>query len=196
MLEVAIQNASKDNSDVAEAYRVALERRPARVFVHVPSDDVYNCLVRLREAFKDIDKASVIFPAVRKFQGAANSNQELRFFHVDDRTRADAIANLFGTLGLQLSVKDISGTEWARTNAPNSYELWFNGKPMPKICQQPDANGGGLAVTRSRIFHGPRTVPADCGFAGCRSSRRTHRSSRHSRDPGAAGSGCRPAARC
>jgi hypothetical protein len=141
MLEVAIQNASKDNSDVAEAYRVALERRPARVFVHVPSDDVYNCLVRLREAFKDTDKASVIFPAVRKFQGAANSNQELRYFHVDDRSRADAIANLFGTLGLQLGVKDISGTEWARTNAPNSYELWFNGKPMPKICQQPDANG-------------------------------------------------------
>jgi hypothetical protein len=47
MLEVAIQNAAKENSDVAEAYRIALERRPARVFIHVPSDEVYACLVLL-----------------------------------------------------------------------------------------------------------------------------------------------------
>jgi hypothetical protein len=140
MLEVAIQNAAKENSDVADAYRIALERRPARVFIHVPNDDVYNCLVRLREAFKDTDKAAVIFPAVRKYEGYANSNQELRFFHPDDKTRAETIAGLFGTLGLQLNVKDISNTEWARANAPNSYELWFNGKPMPKVCL-PDASG-------------------------------------------------------
>ena len=57
MLEVAIQAAAKENSDVAEAYRVALERRPARVFIHVPNDEIYNCLVRLRDAFKDADKA-------------------------------------------------------------------------------------------------------------------------------------------
>jgi hypothetical protein len=136
MLEVAIQNASKDNPQVAEAYRVALERRPARVFVHVPNDDSYTCLVRLREAFKDADKASIIFPGVRKFPGYAGSNQELRFFHGEDKDRANEIVGLFGTLGLELAVKDISATEWARTNAPNSYELWFTGTPMPKICQQ------------------------------------------------------------
>src|SRR6202008_4897726 len=44
MLEVAIQSAAKENSDVAEAYRIALERRPARVFIHVPTDEVYSCL--------------------------------------------------------------------------------------------------------------------------------------------------------
>jgi hypothetical protein len=120
MLEVAIQAAAKENSDVAEAYRVALERRPARVFIHVPNDEIYNCLVRLRDAFKDADKAAVRFPAVRKFQGYANSNQELRFFHEEDEPRAKQIANLFGTLGLELAVKDISKTSWARTNAPNS----------------------------------------------------------------------------
>jgi hypothetical protein len=136
MLEVAIQSAAKENPAVADAYRVALERRPARVFIHVPNDDTYTCLVRLREAFKDTDKAAVIFPAVRKYAGYANSNQELRFFHADDKPRAQQIADLFGTLGLDLAVKDISQTEWARTNAPNSYELWFNGKPLPKICQQ------------------------------------------------------------
>jgi hypothetical protein len=140
MLEVAIQNASKDNPDVATAYRVALERRPARVFIHVPNDDAYTCLVRLREAFKDADKASIIFPGVRKFPGYAGSNQELRFFHAEDKDRATQIVGLFGALGLEIPVKDISMTEWARTNSPNSYELWFNGIPMPKICQQA-ANG-------------------------------------------------------
>ena len=52
----------------------------------------YNCLVRLRDAFKDADKAAVRFPAVRKFQGYANSNQELRFFHEEDEPRAKQIA--------------------------------------------------------------------------------------------------------
>jgi hypothetical protein len=33
-------------------------------------------------------------------------------------------------------LKDLSTTPWAVTNAPNSYELWFSGKPMPKICEQ------------------------------------------------------------
>ena len=115
---------------------MALERRPARVFIHVPNDEIYDCLVRLRDAFKDADKAAVRFPAVRKFQGYANSNQELRFFHEEDEPRAKQIANLFGTLGLELAVKDISKTSWARTNAPNSYELWFTGKPLPRICRR------------------------------------------------------------
>ena len=136
MLEVAIQNASKENPEVADAYRIALERRPARVFIHVPNDESYTCLVRLREAFKDADKAQIIFPGVRKFPGYAGSNQELRFFHAEDKDRANQIVGLFSTLGLELAVKDISATEWARTNAPNSYELWFTGTPMPKICQQ------------------------------------------------------------
>jgi hypothetical protein len=136
MLEVAIQNAAKDNSDVAEAYRVALERRPARVFIHVPNDESYNCLVRLREAFKDADKASIIFPGVRKFPGYAGSNQELRFFHAEDKPRAEQIVGIFDALGLQVNVKDLSATAWARTNVPNSYELWFTGNPMPRLCEQ------------------------------------------------------------
>ena len=136
MLEVAIQNASKENPEVAEAYRAALERRPARIFIHVPDDESYNCLVRVREAFKDADKAQIIFPGVRKFPGYAGSNQELRFFHAEDKDRATQIVGLFGSLGIELAIKDISGTEWARTNAPNSYELWYNGKPIPRICTQ------------------------------------------------------------
>jgi hypothetical protein len=142
LLEVAIANAAKENPEVAAAYEVALQRRPSRVFIHVPNEQTANCLNRLRDSFKETDKATIRFPAVRKFQGYADSNQELRFFHAEDKTRAEQIAGLFGTLGLDLAVKDISGTEWAATNAPNSYELWFSSKPLPTLCQPPPAASG------------------------------------------------------
>jgi hypothetical protein len=139
MLEVAILNAAKENPKVAQAYRLALERRPARVFAHVPNEETYDCLMRLRDGFKDVDKANMNFPAVRKFEGYATSTQELRFFHAEDKERAQQIVGLFGTLGLHLPVKDLSTSEWAATNRPNSYELWFNGKSLPQLCQsRPD----------------------------------------------------------
>jgi hypothetical protein len=137
MLEVAIMNASKENPAVADAYRTALDRRPSRVFVHVPNEQVYGCIVKLRDSFKDGDKVTIRFPAVRKFGGVADSNQEVRYFHSEDRPRAEQIVGLFGALGLELAVKDLSGSQWARNNAPNSYELWFSGKSMPSTCQQP-----------------------------------------------------------
>ena len=58
MLEVAILNASRENPALADAYRAALDRRPSRVFVHVPDDRVYACLVKLRDSLKDDDKAA------------------------------------------------------------------------------------------------------------------------------------------
>lgn len=137
MLEVAIMNASKENPALADAYRSALDRRPSRVFIHVPNEQTYACILKLRDSFKDDDKFAIRFPAVRKFAGFADSNQELRYYHPDDRAGAERIAELFGTLGLGLVVKDLSGTQWARHNAPNSYELWFSGKTMPLICQEP-----------------------------------------------------------
>lgn len=135
MLEVAIQSAAVENPEVAEAYRIALQRRPARVFIHVPDDATYNCLVILRDSFKDTDKASIRFPAVRKYAGYKDSNQELRYFHAEDKAKATQIAGLFGTLGLELALKDLSTTEWAASNASNSYELWFSGKIVPPLCQ-------------------------------------------------------------
>ena len=113
MLEVAILNAAKENPKVAQAYRLALERRPARVFVHVPNEEIYDCLLRLREGFKDVDRATIDFPAPRKFEGYATSTPELRFFHAEDKERALQIVVLFGTLGLHLPVKDLSTSEWA-----------------------------------------------------------------------------------
>jgi hypothetical protein len=136
MLEVAIQNAAQQNPALADAYRAAQLRRPARVFVHVPDDVTYRCLVQLRDSFKDTDKASIRFPAVRKFKGYADSNQELRFFHTADRGKAEQIAGLFGALGLELAPKDLSATPWAASNAPNSFELWFNGQPVPELCRE------------------------------------------------------------
>ena len=135
MLEVAILNAAKENPKLAQAYRLALERRPARVFIHVPNEEIYDCLLRLRDGFKDLDRATIDFPAPRKFEGYATSTQELRFFHAEDKERAQRIVGLFGTLGLHVPVKDLSTSEWAATNRPNSYELWFSGAPLPQLCQ-------------------------------------------------------------
>jgi hypothetical protein len=135
MLEAAIVNASRENPALADAWRAARERRPSRVFVHVPSEQIYACLVKLRDSFKDGDKSAIRFPAVRRFSGFADSNQEIRFFHVEDRERAEQIADLFATLGLELATKDLSGTQWAKDNAPNSYELWFSGRTIPPACE-------------------------------------------------------------
>ncbi len=135
LLEVAILRAASENPKMAQAYRLALERRPARVFVHVPSEETSDCLMRLHDAFKDVDRASINIPAVRKFDGYATSTQELRFFHTEDKERAQQIAGLFETVGLRLPVKDLSTSEWATANSPNSYELWFSGKQQPQLCQ-------------------------------------------------------------
>lgn len=136
MLEVAIQSAAKENPDVAKAYEVAAHRRPSRVFIHVPNDAIEKCLVTLRDSFKDGDKQAIMFPAVRKYEGYAGSNQEIRFFHASDKERAVRIAGIFSQLGLEFSLKDLSETEWAGANAPNSYELWFSGQRLPSLCQQ------------------------------------------------------------
>jgi hypothetical protein len=136
MLEVAIQSASEANPEVAQAYRVALLRRPSRVFIHVPTDEIYACLVKLRDGLKDGDKATIFFPAVRTYQAYSESNQELRFFHPGDKPRAEQIAGLFASMGLEFNIKDMSGSAWARTNAPNSYEMWFSGKRLPAGCQE------------------------------------------------------------
>jgi hypothetical protein len=135
MLEVAIMNASKENPELADAYSAARARRPSRVFLHVPNERIYACLVKLRDSFNEGDKAAIRFPAVRKFAGFADSNQELRYFHSEDRERAGQIAGLFATLGLELEVKDLSSTPWSQGNAPNSYELWFSGRSIPPACE-------------------------------------------------------------
>ena len=96
---------------------------------------IYDCLLRLRDGFKDVDRATLDFPAPREFEGYATSTPELRFFHAEDKERALQIVGLFGTLGLHLPVKDLSTSEWAAMSRPNSYELWFNGKPLPQLCQ-------------------------------------------------------------
>ncbi len=136
MLEIAILNAAKENPDVAAAYKIALERRPSRVFVHVPDEPIYQCLTLLRDSFKEEDKATIRFPAVRMYADYAQSNQELRFFHPGDKVRAAQISGLFASLGLHLEVKDLSSSTWARSNAPNSYELWFSGHNLPALCRE------------------------------------------------------------
>jgi len=142
MLELALQNAARENPQVANAYRLALERGPARVFAHVPSEQASACLSRLHDSLREADKATILFPAVRISQTYSGSNTEIRFFHAEDGERARKVAKLFGALGLNLKIKDMSSTEWALTTRPNSYELWTNGGALSRACALHANNSG------------------------------------------------------
>ena len=63
---------------------------------------------------------------------------ELRYFKASDRKRAEALAELFATVGLQLTAKDLS-TSWsgARDSRPNTFEIWFGNPALPPNCLQP-----------------------------------------------------------
>src|SRR3989304_5854608 len=61
MLEVAILSASKENPALADAYRAALDRRPSRVFVHVPTEPSSASGVNRWGTLKDNDKAAIRF---------------------------------------------------------------------------------------------------------------------------------------
>jgi hypothetical protein len=139
MLEVAIQAAAKENSDVAEAYRVALERRPARVFIHVPNDDSTPASCACA-GIRDADKASIIFPGafrVMPLEPGAGSSAE-------DKPRAGQIVGYSARRAADRR-EDISATEGADQH-PTATSL---------VHRQPDAAhlpAGGERIAAARIW--------------------------------------------
>ncbi len=49
--------------------------------------------------------------------------------------RGQGIANMFGALGLELKVINLT-TIWegAKKVRPNTFELWFGDAPLPTVC--------------------------------------------------------------
>jgi hypothetical protein len=137
LLENAIQKASIVNGSVKQAYEEATGRLPSRIFVHVLDDTQRACPAVLLDELKDNDKASITFPSVilAKWSGEAN---ELRFFKVGDRKRAETLVELFSTVGLQLTTKDLS-TSWSgsQDSRPNTFEIWLGSQSFPAGCLQP-----------------------------------------------------------
>jgi hypothetical protein len=137
LLENAIQKAASVNSSVKSAYEEATARLPSRIFVHALNDTQRPCALILLDELKDSDKAAITFPSVilAKWSGETN---ELRYFKGSDRKRADYLAGLFSTVGLQLTTKDLS-TSWsgAQDSRPNTFEIWLGNPPLPASCLQP-----------------------------------------------------------
>lgn len=137
LLENAVQKASLVNTSVKSAYEEATARLPSRIFVHALNDTQRPCANILLDEMKDGDKAAITFPSVilAKWSGEAH---ELRYFKTSDRKRAESLAELFSSVGLQLTTKDLS-TSWsgARDSRPNTFEIWFGNPALPMNCLQP-----------------------------------------------------------
>ncbi|WP_454811340.1 hypothetical protein [Labrys neptuniae] len=137
LLENAVQKASLVNTSVKSAYEEATARLPSRIFVHALNDMQRPCANILLDEMKDGDKAAITFPSVlsAKWSGEAH---ELRYFKASDRKRAESLAELFASVGLQLTTKDLS-TSWsgARDSRPNTFEIWFGNPALPANCLQP-----------------------------------------------------------
>jgi hypothetical protein len=134
LLETAIQKASMVNGSVKSAYEEATARLPSRIFVHALNDGQRPCANILLDELKDSDKAAITFPSVilAKWSG---ENNELRYFKTSDAKRATYLQELFNSVGLQLTTKDLS-TSWsgAQDSRPNTFEIWLGNQPLPTVC--------------------------------------------------------------
>ena len=139
MLEVAIQAPPRS---IRSRRRLPgrTSRRPSRVFIHVPNDEIYACLVRLRDGFKDGDKASIVS---RPCASSRATPTPTRSCASSTRRKAARQADRWPVRhsGSRARGEGHVGDSWSRTNAPNSYELWFSGNPLPRICQRAAESG-------------------------------------------------------
>lgn len=154
LMESALIKASRANPTVEAVYTEALQRLPSRMFVNVVSDDQRPCARKIIDSLKDADRATITVPAVSKVKWGGESH-ELRVLRDSDLERARLLAELFGNVGLDVRVVDLSNVwDGAKNYRPNTFELWFGSAPMPSICH--DMTGGSI--------FGPATiVPAKGG---------------------------------
>ena len=134
LMEAALMTASEENSAVAETFRKALERLPSRLFVHVMTDQQRACISTMLLSLKDADRSQVSVPLIAQVNWDGKQH-ELRVLKDSDMERGQGIANMFGSLGLQLKVVNLT-TVWegAKKVRPNTFELWFGDAPLPIVC--------------------------------------------------------------
>ena len=134
LMEAALMKASDENPAVAETFRKALERLPSRLFVHVMTDQQRACISTMLLSLKDADRSQVSVPLIAQVNWDGKQH-ELRVLKDSDMERGQGIANMFGSLGLQLKVINLT-TIWegAKKVRPNTFELWFGDAPVPIVC--------------------------------------------------------------
>ncbi len=85
-------------------------------------------------SLKDADRAQLSVPLIAQVSWDGKQH-ELRVMREADLERGKQIANIFGGLGLELKVIDLTNI-WAgaRNVRPNTFELWFGDAPLPAVC--------------------------------------------------------------
>jgi hypothetical protein len=119
-----------------------LQRLPSRLFVNVVADEQRGCARKIIDSLKDTDKATLTVPGVSKAKWGGEAH-ELRVLREGDLERARLLAELFGTVGFNVNVVDLSSSwDGAKSYRPNTFEIWFGSGPLPTICQ--DVTGGSI----------------------------------------------------
>lgn len=134
LMEAALMKASDENPAVAETFRKALERLPSRLFVHIMNDQQRACISTMLLSLKDADRTQISVPLIAQVNWDGKQH-ELRVLKDSDMERGQGIANMFGALGLELKVVNLT-TIWdgAKKVRPNTFELWFGDAPLPTVC--------------------------------------------------------------
>lgn len=134
LMEAALMKASDENAAVAETFRKALERLPSRLFVHIMNDQQRACISTMLLSLKDADRTQISVPLIAQVNWDGKQH-ELRVLKDSDMERGQGIANMFGGLGLELKVVNLT-TIWegAKKVRPNTFELWFGNAPLPTVC--------------------------------------------------------------
>jgi len=134
LMEAALMKASDENAAVAETFRKALERLPSRLFVHAMTDQQRACIATMLLSLKDADRTQISVPLIAQVNWDGKQH-ELRVLKDSDMERGQAIAKMFGALGLELKVINLT-TIWegAKKVRPNTFELWFGDAPLPTVC--------------------------------------------------------------
>lgn len=137
LMETALMKAAQVNTSVGKVFNEAVERLPSRLFVHVANDDQRACFRSLLASLKDNDKATITVPSITKGKWDGKQS-ELRVLKDGDSERAQVLAGLFGSAGLEVKVVNLAGVwDGARKVRPNTFELWFADGALPQVCSAP-----------------------------------------------------------
>jgi hypothetical protein len=134
LLEAAINRSAARNANVKAKFDLAIGQLPSRVFVQVLDINQRKCMLQLLESMKDVDKAQINVPSIIQATWSGETN-ELRYFKPFDEDRAKSLAGLFGSMGMTMTLKDLS-TAWsgAKDLRPNTFEIWLGKLPLPPLC--------------------------------------------------------------
>lgn len=134
LMDRALAKASLENPKVADTYRLALDRLPSRLFVHVMDDRQRSCFRTIIASIKDIDRDQITVPAIANAAWDGGQH-ELRIFKATDKERAQNFVNILSGLGFGVKLIDLSEAwDGAKRIRPNTMELWFGKAALPASC--------------------------------------------------------------